>query len=265
MGFLLNDALIIAKARCNLEEYDNLYTLGKPRSFVLSKDLKFIFQKNNLKKIGINYKIFDNKLYEALFKYSDNKIITFKFFSKLIKFKNNFSIDIDKKQRPNFLLDITNFNNSKKFFNKADLIYDTGSLGYTYNIIYSLNNLSKILKKNGIIIHSLPSNGYVTTGNVQFNKIFLKNFYNSIRYQILFAGFAFYQNYFSKFIFFKPSYRCIDIDANPSIRKLSNMKNVIFFVVRKSSQTKNIYNLFFKRCFSISIFFRRYLKIIFVF
>jgi len=268
MGFLLNDALIIAKARCNLKVYNDLYTLGKPRSFVLAKDLKFIFSEKILIKLNLNFNIFDKELYKRLFGYDDNKIVSFDFFSKLLKFKNNFDIDIMRKKRPKFLLDITNFQQSKKLFKKADFIYDTGSLGYVNNIGDALNNLTRILKKNGIIVHSLPSNGYTMTGNVQFNKKYLEQFYKSIRWQILFIGFAFFQSFFTKFLIVIVRggivSRSVDIDQNPSTYRISNYKNAIFYVVRNSLCTRKVDNIFFTKCFTISKFFRKYIKIIFV-
>lgn len=264
MGFLLNDAIVIAKARCDLKEYKNLYSLGNPRSFVASRDMKFIFSKPILKKLNINFNILDNKYYSRLLKFEDKKIVSFDFFCKLLKFKNNFSIDISRNEKPDYCLDITSKAESRKIFNKADLIYDTGSLGYTNDIVKSLNSLSKILKKNGIIVHSLPSNGYVTTGNVQFNRICLDNFYNQVKFQVLFVGYGFVNNFFTKIFFGKGRGRIIDIESDPCLNRLKNSKCSIFYLAKKHTSNIKSSNLFFKKCFAINIFLK-YFKGIFFF
>ena len=267
MGFLLHDAIIIAKARSGLQSHKNLYSLGKPKSFVLSKDIKFILSKPILQKLDINFEILNKKYYSRLLGYEDKKIIRFNFFCKLLKFENNFSIDISKNEKPNYCLDITSQTESRRLYNKADLIYDTGSLGYTDNIKNSLNSLIRILKKKGIIVHSLPSNGYVTTGRVQFNRFCLDSFYNQVKLQVLFVGYGFTQNFFTKIFFGKGGGggRIIDIQSNPTLSMLKNSRCLLFYVVKKEAYGSMQKNIFFKKCFAISIFFRKYFKGIFFF
>jgi SAM-dependent methyltransferase len=265
MGFLLNDAIIIAKARSCLQRHKNLYSLGKPKSFVLSKDMKFILSKPILQKLDINFEILDKKYYSRLLDYEDKKIISFNFFCKLLKFENNFSIDISKNEKPDFCLDITSQRESRRLFNKADLIYDTGSLGYTDNIKNSLNSLIRILKKNGIIVHSLPSNGYVTTGRVQINRFCLDSFYNQTKLQVLYVGYGFTQNFFTKIFFGKGGGRIVDIESEPSISRLKNSRCSIFYLVKKNACYSVKKKYFLKKCFAISIFFRKYFKGIFFF
>lgn len=265
MGFLLHDAIIIIKARSGLQSHKNLYSLGKPKSFVLCKDMKFILSKPILQKLDINFEILDKKYYSRLLGYEDKKIISFNFFCKLLKFKNNFSIDINKNEKPDYCLDITRQTESRRLFNKADLIYDSGSLGYTDNIKNSLNVLIRILKKNGIMVHSLPSNGYVTTGKVQINRFCLDSFYNQAKLQVLFVGYGFTQNFFTKIFFGKGGGggRIIDIESEPRISRLKNSRCSIFYLVKKDTYGSVQKNLFFKKCFAISIFFRKYFKGIF--
>jgi hypothetical protein len=267
MGFLLQDAIIIAKARSGLQRYKNLYSLGKPKSFVLSKDMKFILSKPILQKLDINFEILNKKYYSRLLGYEDKKIISFNFFCKLLKFENNFSIDISKNEKPDYCLDITSHAESRRLFNKADLIYDTGSLGYTDNIKNSLYSLIRILKKNGIIVHSLPSNGYVATGRVQINRFCLDSFYNQAKLQVLFVGYGFTQNFFTKIFFGKGGGggRIIDIQSNPILSMLKNSRCLLFYVVKKNAYGSVQKNIFFKKCFAISIFFRKYFKGIFFF
>ena len=265
MAFLLHDVIIIAKARSGLQRHKNLYSLGKPKSFVLCKDMKFILSKPILKKLDINFEILDKKYYSRLLDYEDKKIISFNFFCKLLKFENNFSIDISKNEKPDYCLDITSQTESRRLFNKADLIYDTGTLGYVDNIKNALNSLIRILKKNGIIVHSLPSNGYVTTGRVQINRFCLDSFYNQAKLQVLFVGYGFTQNFFTKIFFGKGGGRIIDIESKPNMTRLQNSKCQLFYLVKKNTYGIIKKNLFFKKCFTINIFFRKYFKEIFFF
>ena len=143
MGFLLNDALVLIKSSENIKLRNSIFTVGYPTSHVSFKNLIFLLndEKYKIKKDLLN-QIYLKKIYRV----KKNKKLNFRFFAKLLNFDNFYNIDNNLKKKPTYCIDITK-NNSKKFRNKADLIYDTGSLGYTKNPLAALFFLSKLLKK----------------------------------------------------------------------------------------------------------------------
>ena len=129
MGLLLNDLILLMKVRQSCPKNINIFTLGRPTSHVLNEDLKFLMKTQILEKLEISTNIIDDYYLKRLNKQPDKEKATFNFFTKLIKIKDYFSIDINKKSKPTYCIDITKKIN-KNLMNKADLIYDTGSLSY---------------------------------------------------------------------------------------------------------------------------------------
>jgi hypothetical protein len=144
MGFLINDALILIKNSENIKLRNNFFSIGTPTSHVSLNYLIFLLndKKNKIKKNLLE----QTHLKKIYLEKNKTKKISFEFFIKLLNFKNFYSIDINPKEKPSHCVDITKIN-SKKFQNKADMIYDMGSLGYTNNPLAALTFLSKLLKK----------------------------------------------------------------------------------------------------------------------
>jgi hypothetical protein len=230
MGLLLNDVIFIMKVRQNCPENINIFTLGSPTSHILNEDIKFLISRKVLNKIGIDHKIVDNFYLKQLSEKPNNEKITFDFFTKLIKIKKYFSIDINKRTKPTFCVDITK-KISRKFINKADLIYDTGSLSYTLSHLDALGFLNKLLKKNGTIIHQSANNGSSNTGYCQINKSFFDFYYK--KYEKILIGYGFCDNFLNSLKKKRTSSRIIHLVSNPSINELNNKKNYLYYAVKK--------------------------------
>ena len=251
MGFQIDDAVTFLMIKNNhIEKEIDLYTLGKPTSHVIASDLRYVLKSRNLSKLGIKQIKLDRTQKLLLSKMQNNKIIEFHFFVKLLNFKSYKSIDIDKKAKPNYVLDITK-KIPKYLINKADMIYDTGSIGYVANPFLGLIFLDKILKTKGIIYHKNPHNNYIDSGYYQINRSTFNNFYVKYLknfYKVFFTGISI--KYYNK----------IFISNNKNLYKYNKKTNIIFIATKggskKSSKKKMLseitlsfplINIFFKK------------------
>jgi hypothetical protein len=66
----------------------------------------------------------------------------------------------------------------KNLENKYDTIIDGGSLEHIFDVKTSFNNLKKMCKVNGVIIHISPTNNHCGHGFYQFCPNFFYSFYN---------------------------------------------------------------------------------------
>ncbi len=230
MGFLLNDVIVLAKNAEHLVARDHFYSLGKPTSHVNSRDLKFVLSKYNLKKFNISEEYLNKAILSDLRKLKKKYIISFEYFTKLLNFKKFSSIDIDPKEEPTFCVDVTKKNVNNDFISKADMIYDTGSLGYTNDPIAGLDFLINLLKVNGIIVHQSSHNGFIKTGYFQFNIQFFLDYYKKNNLKTIFTCFGFFSGWLKKISMGKWK---IDIDENPNLKRIKKEKNCLYFVAKK--------------------------------
>lgn len=87
------------------------------------------------------------------------------------------SIDISSNAEPSFVEDLGEDISNTKLLKNFDLIFDGGTLEHIFNPEKALNNIKKMLKLNGHIIHQVPCNNLVEHGYFQFSPSYLKQFY----------------------------------------------------------------------------------------
>ena len=232
MGFLLNDVIVLTKNAEFLVNRDHFFSLGNPTSHVNSRDLKFVLSKYNLKKFNISEECLNKVMLSDLRKLKEKKIISFEYFTKLLNFKKFSSIDIDPKEKPTFCIDVTKKDINDDYISKADMIYDTGSLGYTKDPIAGLNFLIRLLKINGIIVHQSSHNGFIKTGYFQFNISFFIDYYKKNNLEIIYSSYGFFSNWLKKIIMGKWK---IDIEENPNLNRIKKEKNSLYFVAKKNA------------------------------
>ena len=241
MGFLLNDVIVLAKNAEFLVNRNHIFSLGKPTSHVNSRNLKFLLSKYNLKKFNISEENLNKVMLSDLRKLSlkEKKIISFEYFTKLLNFKKFSSIDIDPKEKPTFCIDVTKKDINDDYISKADMIYDTGSLGYTKDPIAGLNFLIRLLKINGIIVHQSSHNGFIKTGYFQFNISFFIDYYKKNNLEIIYSSYGFFSNWLKYGFFFNWLKEIIlgkwkiDIDENPNLNRIKKEKNYLYIVAKK--------------------------------
>ena len=157
--------------------------------FKINKKIKF---HGRLLQIGNQDIIFSNKkLLKLTKKYriniktkEINNKISSEFFFKLFNFSNVQSIDKNKYENASIIKDL-NYKISKIFYNKFDAIYDGGSLEHVFNPSEALFNITRMLKKNGYVMHLTPCNNYIDHGFYSISPTLYKDFYEQNNFKII--------------------------------------------------------------------------------
>ncbi len=79
--------------------------------------------------------------------------------------------------------------------NKFDYIIDGGTLEHVYNVTKAMENMSKLLTPNGIIVHISPGGGLVNHGFYSFSPSFFIDYYNENHFHILDVELEFIMQY----------------------------------------------------------------------
>ena len=173
MGLPLEVSLIIIES-----------TKNSPKNKVLCLGKQFLgFSVNKLldskKKYGhtINLDCFSDK--------NSNKILTQEEFFNSLGFKTVDTLDVDSYEGANIIFDLNNDECPKNLINQYDFIYDGGTLEHVFNIGIALKNLSKFLKKQGVVFHSNPCNGYIDHGFYQISPTLYFDYYLRNEFEIV--------------------------------------------------------------------------------
>ncbi|QVL57842.1 MAG: class I SAM-dependent methyltransferase [Simkaniaceae bacterium] len=73
----------------------------------------------------------------------------------------------------------------EEYYEKYDAIFDGGTLEHVFHFPNCLANIHKMLKPNGVIIHSSPSHNHVDHGFYMFSPTVFYDYYKSNNYNIL--------------------------------------------------------------------------------
>ena len=163
------------------------------------------------------------------------KLNQFSFF-KAIGFKNVDTLDFSDYEGANIIFDLNNNITPIDHLNKYDLIYDGGTLEHVFNIGNAMNHLNRMTRKNGVIFHSNPCNGYIDHGFFQISPTLYFDYYLTNDYKILCANIldkSIGRKYFSVK---QDLYRTLDVNFGPKF----SPKGVLNFCAQKLSVKDNI-------------------------
>ncbi|MDJ0688922.1 MAG: class I SAM-dependent methyltransferase [Xenococcaceae cyanobacterium MO_188.B32] len=118
-------------------------------------------------------------------KKNQNQKIGIRDFFSSLGFDEFKAIDFSDYEGADIVHNLNNINLPEKYHSIADLIFDTGTLEHCFNIPNALQNIHKILKENGVIVHVHPVNGYVDHGFYQISPTLLHDYYGTNQYKIL--------------------------------------------------------------------------------
>ena len=157
--------------------------------FRCSKKIKFkgkLLQLGNQKIICSKKKFIKlkNKYHNKNIKINSEEKFDSNLFFKLLNFNQVQSIDVNNYENATIIEDL-NFPVKKKYYEYFDFIYDGGTLEHIFNISQALNNLCKIVKTKGYIMHLSPVNNYIDHGFYSINPTLLKDYYEQNNFKIL--------------------------------------------------------------------------------
>jgi len=198
MGLTIGSANKIIKLTFKTKHL--MLTLGKQSVAFYLNDLKKYILVNASDKIRgrFNYLIAKKKF---IYLKKENKKHINDFFYHLLGFKKIVSLDVSGYQGANIIFDLNKNYIPNKIKNIADFILDASTLEHIFNTKNALQNLHKILKKNGLICHILPSNNMPKDGFYQFSPDLFINYNKLNGYKIqtkFFWVFDYQKKIFSK-------------------------------------------------------------------
>jgi len=128
----------------------------------------------------------DRKSYNKIFNKIDSrkdKIETDEFFLNL-GFSNVSSLDANGFEGADYICDLNQ--KSPEFLDKKfDCIFDGGTLEHVFNFPQALENIDKMLRCGGHVIHNVPSHNHVDHGFYMFSPCSLWDYYSANGYEIV--------------------------------------------------------------------------------
>ena len=112
-----------------------------------------------------------DELHKKLFDCSKNQ--RFKYFmEKIMQCRRLDILDISDTEEANIIHNLNLPIEDINLMNKYDVIFDFGTMEHVFNNIVHLQNIFKMLKKNGLFILDLPANGWLEHGFRQYSPTF---------------------------------------------------------------------------------------------
>lgn len=160
MGFDLH-SLHFLKEVSHLISMGEVITLGRQGIHADQSYIDKIFLKNNIKTNDFSEKLLTNNLGA----------------------KNVYSLDASNYQGCDILHDL-NLPIDERLTEKYDTLIDGGTLEHIFNIPIALQNISKLVKLNGHILHMLPANNFCGHGFYQFSPELFYQYYSTPYFEI---------------------------------------------------------------------------------
>ncbi len=173
----------------------------------------------------------------------DQKLATLGFIDditlfKLLGFHKVHSADYSDYESSTYKLD---FNQPipTSLHHQYDYIFDGGTLEHIFNFFQSLKNIHHLLKANGTIIHSSPSNNHVDHGYYMFSPSVFYDYYAVNKYQVLTSNILEYSpNYYQPWKVYHYKTGCLDsINYGGFGKKMLG----IWFIAKKHPDSTDTY------------------------
>lgn len=102
----------------------------------------------------------------------------------LMGFEKINSLDVNENEGADIIFDLQSEYCPEYLRESYDFIYDGGTLEHVFHIPNALDNIHKILKKGGTVIHDVALANWVDHGYYSFSPILFRDHYNSRHYHI---------------------------------------------------------------------------------
>ncbi|MGB0897274.1 MAG: hypothetical protein ACPGRW_08130 [Flavobacteriaceae bacterium] len=106
-------------------------------------------------------------------------------FFAALGFTSYLSLDYDDYEGATVVHNLNDNNLNPKYYEIADLIYDSGTFEHLFNLPHAFEVVYQLLRKNGYIIHGNPTNGYLDHGFVQISPTLYYDYYSYNKYKIV--------------------------------------------------------------------------------
>lgn len=155
MGFDINGAKLLIKAKKSGIDFDKVVTIGRQGLHLSHKELLSLIRKAGLQ-INVNWSSLEGD------KYADQT------FLKILGAKTTDSIDASDYEGATVIHDM-NLPVSTDLKGKYSLVIDGGSLEHVFNFPVAIKNCMELIKPNGYYIGITPANNFFGHGFYQFS------------------------------------------------------------------------------------------------
>ena len=159
----------------------SLCMLGKQSLLIELSEVIYIFNKMNIK--------YDVNLLEKI--KEKECVDTYEFF-ECLGFKEVHALDFTSDDGADIIFNLNDKNLPEELVEKFDYVLDGGTLEHVFDIAQALENMSRIVKTGGYVIHLSPAGGYIDHGFYSFSPTFFNDFYTKNGYLIEVLDIGFY-------------------------------------------------------------------------
>jgi len=157
----------------------SLLTLGRQDVYFSYKTLYKMAQKYKIKLSNSSKIEISSNSYFAAHNY-----ITDEYLFKTLGFSEFKSMDYSDYQSAHIIFDLNNYELPKALLGVFDVIIDGGTMEHIFHIPNVLNNIYRMLRVGGRIIHISPSSNYVDHGFYSFSPTLFYDFYQTNKFKI---------------------------------------------------------------------------------
>jgi len=191
MGLLLPQIDYIARMCINNNITGSVLSLGRLDFFVTLEQFTTIITNigDETTNKTLNKLISSNKYKTSYFSnhnFIQHKIISDLLFYHTLGFKTVDCLDCDPERgNPSIIFDL-NQPDIKQVVNKQfDLVIDAGVMEHVFDVRTTMLNMNDLVKNEGYIIHSMPSNNTMDHGFYQFSPTLFRDYYLANKYNII--------------------------------------------------------------------------------
>lgn len=174
MGMIeISAKLFMEQSRFHNFNNCHLLTIGK-------QGITFSIEELNSWATEFNFRLEKSCFKNAL---TENRPLTDVEFFMSLGFKSVDSMDCSEYEGASLICNL-NDDIPTTLYNKFDVVFDGGSTEHMFNVPKAFENYNKMLKVGGLIIHSLPSTGYLDHGFYMFSPTLLYDYYSQNHWNI---------------------------------------------------------------------------------
>lgn len=103
----------------------------------------------------------------------------------LIGFKKVIALDLSPYEGADIVFDLQNEILPSELIEQFDFIYDGGTLEHVFDVSKAMDNISKMLKITGVVIHDVPTANWVNHGFYSFSPSLFIDYYKKYSFKML--------------------------------------------------------------------------------
>lgn len=116
-----------------------------------------------------------------------DRLDAIRFFATL-GFERCLALDISSYEGAEIVHDLNRADPPAQYHGCADLVFDAGTLEHVFHLPNALAALHQLLRVDGLVVHALPSNGYLDHGFYQVSPTLLNDYYRANQYRVVSAN-----------------------------------------------------------------------------